>query len=270
MATALVHPAAAQTANPVLSPVLSFEVASIRTNRSATRAPMLWQPGGRFTMGLPIQGIISIAYQVPPHRIVGLPDWIRTTFFDIDARADRQVAIEERPAYYRGLLQERFGVVAHVEERVMPAYALVPARGDKRLGPGLRPVDVNCDAVVAERRQLAQSGQRPEPVAPGTRPVCAAVGGPASLTAGAVTLDVLTSLLSSGLERPIVDRTGLTGRFDIDFRSAPLRVADAARAPGDLPSVFTGVQEQLGLKLEPTTAAVTVVVIDRIQLPTDN
>ncbi len=260
----------AQTPEPVLSPALSFDVSSVRLDTEATRAPMVWQPGGHFTMSLPLQSLVSVGYAVPLYRVVGLPDWVRTTFFDIDARAGRQVALEERPAYYRGLLQERFKMKVRLEEREMPAYALVLARSDGRLGPGLRPVKVDCDAIIAERRRLAEAGERPGAITPGTRPVCASAGGPASLTAGATRLAVLTGLLSGGLERPVLDRTGLTGQFDIDFRSAPLRIGDATRAPADLPSVFTALPEQLGLKLEPITAPVTVLVVDAIQMPTEN
>ncbi len=260
----------AQAPGPVLAPTLPFEVASVKVNREGQRAPMQWLPGGRFRMGLPIQSLVTIGYQVPVYRIDGLPDWTSRTFFDIDARAERQPAIEERPAYYRGLLEDRFGLRAHVEERDMPAYALVLAREDRRLGPGLRRTEVNCEAAIAESRRRAEAGERPAPPAPGVRPTCGAIGGAANLTAGAVEIASLVGLLSSGLERPVVDRTGLAGRFDIDFRSAPLRLGGPAAPPTDLPSVFTAVQEQLGLKLEPVTARVPVLVIDRLEMPSEN
>jgi uncharacterized protein (TIGR03435 family) len=76
-------------------------------------------------------------------------------------------------------------------------------------------------------------------------------------------------MLASGLDRPVIDRTGLTGRFDIDFKSAPMRAGPNAPA-SDLPSVFTAVQEQLGLKLEPSTAPIPVLVIDRIEMPVED
>ena len=264
------RPASAQGPGPVLSPALQFDVLSVRINQARTRAPMQWQPGGRFTMGLPIQSLVSIGYQVPLYRVIGLPDWVRTVFFTIDGRAERMPTIEERPAYYRGLLEDRFKVKAHVEQRELPVYALVLARSDGRLGPGLRRSDVDCDAVLAENRKRADAGERPVPPTPGVRPVCGAVGGPAALMAGAADISILSGLLSSGLERPVIDKTGLRGRFDIDFRSAPMRVADAERARSDLPSVFTAVQEQLGLKLEPATAPVTVLVVDHIEMPSED
>ena len=265
-----IHFAVVGAQGPVLSPTLTFEVASVKVNKSNTRSPMRWQPGGLFTMGLPIFSLVSLGYQVPEGRIVGLPDWARQVFFDIQARANRPVTIEEQRAYYRGLLEERFRFAAHVEQREMPVYALTLARTDGQLGAGLRRSDVNCDAAFAESRARAASGERVAPPTPGVRPICGAVGGANSLTAGAVEIAVLQGALSAALDRPVVDRTGLAGRFDIDFTSAPFRMPAAAGASGDLPSVFTAVQEQLGLKLEPATGSIPVLVVDRIEMPAED
>jgi uncharacterized protein (TIGR03435 family) len=232
---------------------------------------MRWLPGGRFTMGLPIQTILTIGYGVPMYRIVGAPEWVSTVYFDIDAQADRQPAVDERQAYYRGLLEQRFRLQAHSEMREMDIYALVLARPDGRLGPGLRRSTIDCDIVIAENRRRAEAGAAPLPPTPGQRPVCGSVGGGSSLTAGAAQLAALVGMLSAGLEKPVIDRTGLTGRFDMDFRSAPMRVGTTPPAAlAELPSVFTAVQEQLGLKLETTRAPIPVLVIDHIEMPTAN
>jgi uncharacterized protein (TIGR03435 family) len=131
-------------------------------------------------------------------------------------------------------------------------------------------VDTDCEAAIAEGRRRAEAGERPAPPAPGVRPTCSAIGGAASLTGGAVELGVLVNMLAGAFERPVIDRTGLTGRFDIDFRAAPPRLADPSRLPADLPSVFTALEEQLGLKLEAVTAPVGVLVVDRLEMPTEN
>ena len=220
-------------------------------------------------MGLPIQVILTSAYSVPMYRILGAPEWVSRVFFDIDARADRMPTIDERRAYYRGLLEERFRLKVHVEQREMDAYALVLARTDGRLGPGLRRSTVDCDAVIAESRKRAEAGEPPRPPAPGEP--CGTVGGSSSLTARGAELTALVAMISVGLERPVIDRTGLTGRFDIDFLAAPMRVGPVPPPPiADRPSVFTAVQEQLGLKLEPTRAPIPVLVIDSIEMPTEN
>src|SRR5688500_4842403 len=161
-----------------------------------------------------------------------LPEWTRTTFFDINAQAGRQPAIEERAAYYRGLLVDRFKLVAHVERREMDVYVLTLARSDGRLGPNLRRSDVNCDAAIEAARTRSLAGERPEPPAPGVRPTCGAVGGGASLTGDAVQLTILIGMLAGALGRPVVDNTGLTGRFDIDFRAAPPQAGPGVAGPG--------------------------------------
>jgi uncharacterized protein (TIGR03435 family) len=261
----------AQEPGPVLSPKLSFEVASVKASKTQTRTPMRWGLGGQFVMGLPIQSILTIGYSVPMYRVVGAPAWVGGVMFDIDARAGRPLAVDERRAYYRGLLEDRFGLKAHVEQREMEVYALVPAHADGRLGPGLRRSTVNCDAVIAENRRRAEAGEPPQPPPPGARPVCGSVGGGSAMTAGASELTSLVGMLAAGLEKPVIDRTGLTGRFDIDFRAAPMRPGAAPPpAIAELPSVFTAVQEQLGLKLEPTRAHVPVLVIDHIEMPAEN
>jgi uncharacterized protein (TIGR03435 family) len=258
-------------AGPTLEPRQAFEVTSVKVNRSNTRTPMQWHPGGRFVMGLPIFSVVSIGYQVPGYRIEGLPEWARTTYFDIDARAAQQPEIEERPAYYRGLLVDRFGLVAHVAQREMDVYSLTLARSDRKPGPGLRPSNVDCSEAITANRARTLAGERPQAPPPGARPTCGAVGGAAAMTAGAVELTVFTGMLAGALERPIVDKTGLQGRFDIDFRAAPARTGtNPPPSIAELPSIFTAVQEQLGLKLTPDRALVDVLVIDRLEIPTEN
>ena len=260
-------PAGAQQ-SPTLTPVLKFEVASVK--KTATRAPMLWQPGGHFTQGLPLLSMVSIGFEIPLYRVEGLPDWGRTQLFEVNARANRDVQIEERPAYYRGLLIDRFNMATHVEQREMDVYTLTLARGDGRLGPGLRRSDFNCDAIIADVRKRNLEGERlPNAPVPGQRPTCGGIGGTASFTGGAAPFQNFVAMLASALGRPIVDKTGLTGRFDIDFKAAPVN----ARAGGplaDLPPIFTAVEDQLGLRLQPGRASVEVLVIDRLEMPAEN
>ena len=259
-------------ASPTLEPVLAFDVVSVKPNPSRTRAPMQWQPGGRFVMGLPIFSLVSIGYLVPGYRIEGLPEWARTTFFDINAQAGRQPEIEERPAYYRGLLVDRFKLAAHIERREMDVYTLTLARSDGRLGPGLRRSDVNCAEIIAAIRKQNMAGQRPEAPAPGVRPTCGAVGGVMSMTAGATELTPLIGMLAGALERPVLDKTGLTGRFDFEFKAAPPGAGPGAAgtALAELPPVFTALEDQLGLKLTAGRGPVEVLVIDRLEMPTEN
>jgi uncharacterized protein (TIGR03435 family) len=256
-------------AGPTLEPVRRFEVASVRQVTSSERAPMQWQPSGRFTSGVPILSLLSIGYGLPLYRIEGLPDWARTTLFAINASAGRQVEIEERPAYYRGLLVDRFRFSGHVERREMDVYSLTLSRSDGQLGPGLRRSSVNCDETIAENRRRSLAGERPAPPPAGQRPTCGSVGGASSLTGGATELAGLVAMLAQALGRPVVDRTGLTGRFDIDFKAAPPGAREGSPL-GSLPPISTALEDQLGLKLTRDSAPVDVLVVDRLEMPTEN
>ena len=255
---------------PTLEPRLSFEVASVKVDNSQTRTPMQWQPGGHFVGSVAAISFISIGYQVPVYRIEGLPDWARTRRFLVNAQANHQPEVEERPAYYRGLLVDRFHFTAHIERREMDVFTLTLARSDGTLGPGLRRSDVNCDEVIAEARKRNLAGERPAPLQPGARPTCGAVGGVSAITTGATELAVLVNMLAGALGRPVIDKTGLTGRFDIDFQSAPPNGVGDGSALAALPPVSTALDDQLGLKLQSGRGAVEVLVIDHLEMPSDN
>jgi uncharacterized protein (TIGR03435 family) len=255
---------------PTLEPRLSFEVASVKVDNSQTRTPMQWQPGGRFVGSLPVLSFVSIGYLVPVYRIEGLPDWARTTRFLVNAQANQQPEFEERSAYFRGLLVDRFHLAAHVEHREMDVYTLTLARSDGKLGPGLRRSDVNCDQAIAEARKRNLAGERPGPPPPGERPKCGAVGTVSMMTAGATELAPLVNMLAGALGKPVLDKTGLTGRFDIDFKAAPPTGVPDGSALAALPPISTALEDQLGIKLERGRGPVEVLVIDRLEMPTEN
>ena len=255
---------------PTMEPRLTFEVASIKVNATRTRTPMQWQPGGHFVATLPVLSLVSIGYLVPIYRIDGPPEWGRTTRFDINARAGHQPEAEERSAYFRGLLVDRFRFAAHVERREMDVYTLTLARGDGKLGPGLRRSDVDCDQVIAEARKRSQAGERPAPPPPGERPKCGAIGSVSMMTAGATELAPLVNMLAGALGKPVVDKTGLTGRFDIDFTAAPPTGVSDGSALAARPPISTALEDQLGLKMQIGRGSVEVLVIDRLEMPTEN
>jgi len=303
---------AAQTPPP--APV--FEVASIKPNKSSDgRFSIGFQPGGRFTAtGMPLRQLIAIAYgsagqQLPTFRIIGGPGWMNSDRFDIVAKAEGDIAPGPNsplPLMLRALLADRFKLVVHNESRELPMYELVKARSDGKLGPQLRPATVDCAARAAARgrggapppggpagpgpgsgpdgRGAASGGPGPGGPGfdPGGRPVCGMMVGPANLAAGSQSMAQFATLLSGRVQRVVVDRTGLTGNFDIDLTWTPDQIPQGAAAqppPGappqppidpNGPSIFTAVQEQLGLKLESAKGPVDVVVIDRAEPPTED
>jgi uncharacterized protein (TIGR03435 family) len=164
----------------------------------------------------------------------------------------------------QALLADRFTLQAHHEMRDQPVYALVKSRGDGRLGPQIRPSAMDCEAVHRARDQGI-----PLPTnVPADRPACGyrMVAGQAGLTitGGGITLPALATSLA--LDRAVIDQTGLAGVFDADLHWMEARTGGSE----DGTSVFTAVQEQLGLKLVPSHALVDVLVVDHIERPTTN
>jgi uncharacterized protein (TIGR03435 family) len=260
----------------------SFEVAAVKKNTSGdTRAPMRTQPGGRFTAtNVRLKFLIAAAFSmVDPERLIdsrilGGPDWIGSERYDINAKAN----IEFRPSpdgparelllMIRSLLQERFKLVAHRETRELSVYELVLARSDRRLGPEMRKPAADCDAAIA--------AGIPPPRQPGEPPPCGLMGSPARTIAGGATMQQLVANLSNRVDRLVVDKTGLAGRFAFTLVWTPDRIPTEAPPPGippidpNGPSLFTALQEQLGLKLEPAKAPVEVLVIDHIEHATED
>jgi uncharacterized protein (TIGR03435 family) len=170
------------------------------------------------------------------------------------------------PLMVRALLADRFKLKTHLETRDGPIYALVVARPDAKLGPRMSPATFDCTSWLAARNR----GERvaPPPPSNGDGLACGFQSSLGSIRGRGQIAD-LAFVLSflDVLGRPIVDRSGLTGDYEIELRWTP--DADRARrVDADLPSLFTAVREQLGLKLEPTTGPVEVLVIDSVERPT--
>ena len=280
--------AQAAASNDVAS--LTFEVASVKSNKSGDGRIMIGGPPGRFNVtNMPLRGIIGFAYGLQPFQLVGGPAWINDERFDIVAKPPADTppagmfgAGSPGPTQYmlQHLLADRFKLKVHTESRDMPVYALVLARSDGKLGPKLQPASVDCAAL----RGRGPGGPPPAPPAPGQRPQCGMMMGIGSFAAGGVPLSVLATTLSPRVGRIVVDKTGLTGsyEFNLDFtpdQMPPAGGPGATPPPGapplapvdpNGPSIYTALQEQLGLKLDSQRGPVDVVVIDGVDRPTDD
>jgi uncharacterized protein (TIGR03435 family) len=255
----------------------AFEVASVKPNKSGDSPGILGaQPGGRFTAtNQTLRFLIRNAYQVQDFQIAGAPDWIASDRFDIVAKANGNPPIaapvgQAGPmlVMLRSLLADRFKLVVHHEMRDLPIYALVLASSDRRLGAQLRPVAVDCAAVAAAR---ARGGPLPPPPQPNERLTCGMRFGAGRISGGALQLSQVANILSQSVQRVVMDRTGLVGAFDVDLTWTPDQLSSGAAAASidpNRPSIFTAVQEQLGLKLESTKGPVDVLVIDHVEHPT--
>ena len=265
-----------------------FEIVSIKpTPPDAQGGGLQIAPGGRVTLrGMTLKALVTATYQRfkwDSFEVVGGPDWSNETRFDLIALApgglppvDADGFPSQLLAMFRAVLADRFRLVAHWEPREQPIYNLVLDRADRRLGPKLVPAAVDC-AKVADAT-LAGS---PPPPRPGRGQECnfsrtteAEAG---SLQGNAVTITVLANFLAvEGLGRDVVDRTGLSGTFDVDLLYlpefsvggvSPDRLAFDPRFQGR-PGLTTALREQLGLKLEATRGPVEVLVIDSVERPT--
>jgi uncharacterized protein (TIGR03435 family) len=253
----------------------AFEVASVKPNKSHSPGGTLgFQPGGRFSaINVSVQMLVAVTFgpdrrPLAPFQIAGGPDWIKSDGFDITAKTESNSPQEVTGAskqMIRSLLEDRFALKAHMETRQLPVYALVMARTDGKLGPQLRQSVLDC----AGRGATVRLGTS-QPAAP---TACGMRFGTGSFSAGGITMTSLVTALN--VDRLVLDRSGLTGSFDVELQWTVERSlggatdsATNAGAPPDAPSIFTAVQEQLGLKLESTKAPVDVLVIDHVEQPT--
>jgi uncharacterized protein (TIGR03435 family) len=295
-------PVRAQTTPPAnasasASPLPSFEVASVKINRSGDGFIRIGgPPGGRFTMtNVPLREMMRIAYGLQPFQITGGPSWMDSERYDVVAQPPAGTppaapfgSNEPGPMQLmlQSLLAERFHLKAHRENRDMPIYALVLARSDGKLGPKLEPATVDCAALRGRGRPGGAGGPAalPPPPEPGKPPQCGMMMGIANIAGGGMPIAQLANGLSTRLGRIVSDRTGLKGDYQFTVEFTPDQMPQGPGgppgggpplvngAPVDMngPSIFTALQEQLGLKLESTRGPVDVLVIDSIEHPTED
>jgi uncharacterized protein (TIGR03435 family) len=235
----------------------AFEVASVKRNTSgAANVSVGSRPGGYEATNVPLRLLVELAFGVRPSQIVGGPGWMLSDRFDVAARAPEGAAPSAILPMLRTLLRDRFKLRARSETREQPVYALTPSRVDGRLGPQLTPSTVAC----------APPGRTPDPCRlSGT---IGAVAG--SVKGSGQTLGQLAGFLTRNVDRPVVDQTELSGRFDFEFSwtADDLRTAAAGNVPmDDRASLFTALRESLGLELEATRGPVAFLVIESVEQP---
>jgi uncharacterized protein (TIGR03435 family) len=281
VAGAAVVPLLGQTPPDQKAP--SFQVASIKPNKSTEGRGIGLQPGGRFTaVGLQLRELIRVAYgdqTLLRSQVIGGPDWLASDRFDIVAKAESDFG---PPAYdggpprdllgmVRRLLEDRCQLKVHLETRELPIYDLVVARSDRQLGPKIRRSAGDC--IPPGRSAAPSTPSDPSRFCGSMRNNLNGV-----LSATAVTMQSWVGFLANLplVSRVVRDRTGLDGEFDVQMEFVPAflqnsnpggsAVPNPAADSG--PNLFTALQEQLGLKLESTKGPVDVLVIDHVERPT--
>jgi uncharacterized protein (TIGR03435 family) len=242
------------------SAAASFELTSVKRNisedgRTSTRA----QPnGGWSATNARLRAVIARAYEVREFQIEGAPDWVNSDRFDIVARGPEGTPASQRFAMLRAMLADRFKLVTHVETREQPLYVLTLARSDGRLGPQLKTSTLPC------------AGQTTPQPGSDCGVDTTTESGFGTMSAKGVPMDNIAAVLANfAVNRTVVNRTGLQGWFDAELRFATEGAALAVtNRSDDTSSIFTAVQEQLGLKLQSDRGAVPFIVIDSVQQPT--
>jgi uncharacterized protein (TIGR03435 family) len=263
-----VAPAAVTSAAPAAR-IKTFEVASVRANRSGTTQVRNERtPEGVTIINMPLRAISQLAYGVSqPSRLADVPVWTNVERFDIVARGANS-GIDDFRAMMQALLADRFGLAVHTEQRSVRILNLVLARRDGRLGPSLKRSDVECPNTLGGRGRGA--------AAPTTSAVPSACGqsatGPGEIKLIGVSIEALVAFLSLSQQQPVVDRTGLAGTYDFHLLFLPTPFPGRDPQPGTegRVEIFTAIQEQLGLKLEGASQPQDVLVIDRVSRPDDN
>ena len=243
----------------------AFEVASIKPATGRALPNGTTSPDRFYVPNFTLRQLIEYAYAMPQFRILGGPAWMASERWEVSARADRIDSPEEKRAMVQHLMAERFRLKTHLETRELPTYTLALARGDGRLGPNIRPAAIDCEPF--------RSGQRSILEAPAdTRRRCGLServwgGGVLALRFDGLTMARLARHIETSLGRVIVERTGLTGSFDIELTYEDERFAGPGKRR-EAPPLPIALQDQLGLRLVSSRGPVEVLVIDSVQLPT--
>jgi uncharacterized protein (TIGR03435 family) len=242
----------------------TFEVATIKPNaENDNRVMFRILPGGGFSAtGATLRMLITQAYNIKDFQVTGGPGWLATDRFDVNAKAEattERVSPETFRPMLQSLLDERFLLKFHKETKEMPVYALVAGKGPHKMKAAETPAGSD-----PQRRQMMRIGR-----------------GQANLQG--TTMAGLAQLLSQQLGRPVIDKTGIQGAFDVELRwtpepgqgggpfgGAPPPPEAIAQSDNSGPSIFTAIQEQLGLKLDSTKGPVEIMIIDSATKPTEN
>ena len=251
---------------------LTFEVASIKpANPDIPGGSIQFMPGGGLKMtGMPLRGMITFAYDVRDFQVSGGPGWMGTERFDVMARPDAAAAVDGQVDFakmndnqrktmrdqiterLRALLADRFQLAVHKETKDQPIYALVVSKNGSKLQ--------ETKETGTQQSMMTNRGRS---------------------QGHAIPVEMIAQMLSGITGRPVVDKTGLTAKYDFVLEWTPDAGADAraqgfgdgintpAPAPGG-PTIFTALQEQLGLKLEAQKGPVQNIVIDRAEKPSEN
>jgi uncharacterized protein (TIGR03435 family) len=246
---------------------LVYDVVSIKANHSGTgMIRFQGTPTGMILTNIPLKQLLVNAYGIREGLISGLPGWAENARYDVNAKVVdgdpetmKKLTPEQRQAMMAAVMEERFHVKVHVEVKTLPVYELVCSKdGPKFKESTALPYDPKADPATTKGMKFAGSMSLR----------------PGEYVFTGVALSALTSNLAGELDRNVVDKTGLMGKYDLHLRwlpdNAPPPMMNGAPDPDPPPPLFTALQEQLGLKLVSANGPVETLVVDRVEVPTEN
>jgi uncharacterized protein (TIGR03435 family) len=251
---------------------LQFDVVSVKPNVGRTQESLRVTPGRVAVTNVALKTLVQFAYQVQPRELADAPDWITTERFDILATSNTSTSVEQMRVMLRGLLTDRFKLAVHREKRELPIYALTLANRDGKFGPNLHNSEVDCQANAARPGDAAAQDRAQQD--PSKRCMILPLFNFGKFQARGLHMENIASALNNVVDRTIVDKTGLSGGFDLDLTWMPDSLQPVTAGPAGAPradtgpSLFTALQEQLGLKLNPERGQLEVLVIDHVERPT--
>jgi uncharacterized protein (TIGR03435 family) len=244
--------------------VPALDVISVKPNKSGSGGMSM---GPLSATNVSVHMVLTQAFHLNDNQVVNEPEWAKSERFDIKAKvADADVVLaskltqDEKRGYFQQVLKERFGLVMHRETRELPEYALIVAKGGAKIEEGKPDPNATDKRIRGGSRMSMDRGRM-------------------KFEDGGDGLDFLLQILSDQTGRTIVNKTGLTGKYSFTLTWSPQMGAGprGSEQPGDAstpadagPDLFTAIQEQLGLKLEPMKGPVDVVVIDHLERPGEN
>jgi uncharacterized protein (TIGR03435 family) len=252
----------------------AFEVVSIKPRTGDRVPPPAQAPPDRFVRSnTTVVQLVQYAYGMQEFQVIGGPDWVRSNRYEVSAKAESATTADRLAQMVKRMLAERFGLQTHTEMREQNTYALVPARGDRRLGERMRPSAIDCAPIIDAGKVV--------PPKPGGPPAqcfwfVAMMNGANRMRVDGIRMPRFAMFLEAATLRKVADKTGFTETYDIDLEFLPDRgFVPAPPPPGvtqtaETPSLLTALQDQLGLKLESERGPVEVIIIDSAQLPTPN
>ena len=242
-----------------------YDVASIKENKLGTRRMEVRSTDDGFTAtNLNLKNLLASAYGINQELISGGPGWLDSTGFDVNAKvagedmaALKKLSGKQRAAMMLPLLQDRCQLSAHIVTRMLPVYNLEVSRAGSKLKQSTAPKYDKADAK-----------DHPDTKYSGTT-----MSGPGYFTAYGITMPQLADNLTYMVNHTVIDKTGLSGSYDTQLKYTPEERTASSNADNGVepgPSIFTALEEQLGLKLQSTKGPVDTLVIDYIEKPSEN